>query len=350
MNRFMTFVLALGLSISVFAQTNPNYFISTPTFEENYGLFDVSINVSISNDLGIQKYAVLCYPKNYLEDNFEQIGYGSYGSFETIQDYLIDRCDALESHHIPTFIETDSLVTFPHMVGGDEHTLYVLLNYTNNTWEMITKDIELPSTTRPGVSGLTINKTNNVEDGTIDWNIEPNDQTSKYFFMCKKKDTITYDEQTAIEYCKYMIHRYTNIYDMCRFYANDNVNRSFSRDTLSRSNYIEGEEYMYIYVSFNGNLDSTDYMYGEFKYEEEVGLSNIITPINISIYPNPAVDNINISSDSQIDKVEIYNTLGQNVYNENINSNNVTIPVHTGTYFVRVISNKTTTVKKLIVE
>lgn len=59
---------------------------------------------------------------------------------------------------------------------------------------------------------------------------------------------------------------------------------------------------------------------------------------NFKFYPNPAKDFINISADKNIDKVEIYNVLGQKVENRVLNSNNNSVNVSNlakGTYVLK---------------
>ena len=74
--------------------------------------------------------------------------------------------------------------------------------------------------------------------------------------------------------------------------------------------------------------------------------------IEISLYPNPANNVINISS-QQINKVEIYNISSQKVFEQNYSSNFITIPtdnLKAGTYFVKVINKSGSGTKKLIIK
>jgi len=71
-----------------------------------------------------------------------------------------------------------------------------------------------------------------------------------------------------------------------------------------------------------------------------------------SIVPNPANNQIEITSMGNFNTVEVINFLGQTVISQpNINSNNVTLDISTlnnGIYFVRLISENGATVKKFI--
>lgn len=73
--------------------------------------------------------------------------------------------------------------------------------------------------------------------------------------------------------------------------------------------------------------------------------------IEISIYPNPTKDNINISS-QQINKVEIYNISSQKVFEQTYSSNFVTIStdnLKSGVYFVKIITESGSGTKKVII-
>ena len=80
-----------------------------------------------------------------------------------------------------------------------------------------------------------------------------------------------------------------------------------------------------------------------------VGINNA-RKSSISIYPNPAKNNITVSG-QDISKVEIYNLQGQLIKAVFINSNNSinTSDINSGTYYVKVISNRSETIKKLII-
>ncbi len=73
---------------------------------------------------------------------------------------------------------------------------------------------------------------------------------------------------------------------------------------------------------------------------------------NISIYPNPATDIVNITGNN-IQSVEVYNTLGQIIeIIDNIDVNNLTINTSSynkGTYFIKINANNNESINKLII-
>ena len=81
---------------------------------------------------------------------------------------------------------------------------------------------------------------------------------------------------------------------------------------------------------------------------------------NISIYPNPASDHINIACDNIVSVVDwnikISNILGQEILSEPMNTSKCVVPLNTlavkGIYFVKIINgqNEVVTVKKIILK
>jgi len=76
------------------------------------------------------------------------------------------------------------------------------------------------------------------------------------------------------------------------------------------------------------------------KNNSIVASSNAIT--ELSIFPNPTKDRINVMSNDGFDKVEVYNTLGELVISKEAMTNNVSIDMsdlNTGVYFVKIFNN-----------
>lgn len=73
----------------------------------------------------------------------------------------------------------------------------------------------------------------------------------------------------------------------------------------------------------------------------------------VSIYPNPASDNVTITSDKQIQMVTVLNNVGQSVLTMNPDSKVVSLDVSkltNGVYFIRTSSEEGQTTSKLIVD
>ena len=72
-----------------------------------------------------------------------------------------------------------------------------------------------------------------------------------------------------------------------------------------------------------------------------------------SVYPNPSdeADILNIRTTEQIDKVELFNTLGQRVLNETSNTNQLDIQnIRTGIYLLKIYSGNKSVTKRVIIK
>ena len=74
--------------------------------------------------------------------------------------------------------------------------------------------------------------------------------------------------------------------------------------------------------------------------------------IEVKVYPNPATNFVQVSSD-QIQRVEIYNMMGQLVFEQNYNESHIVIPTSSiapGTYAVKVTASNGTITKQVVVK
>lgn len=88
-----------------------------------------------------------------------------------------------------------------------------------------------------------------------------------------------------------------------------------------------------------------------------ISISNLGVPTNalndFAFYPNPVKDKLTIRSGSVINLVSVYNVIGQLVWTQNQNSNEVTVDLSglpTNTYFVRAVSELSQQTFKIIKE
>ncbi len=111
----------------------------------------------------------------------------------------------------------------------------------------------------------------------------------------------------------------------------------------------------------NGELRCYEYN-GELQYHQgDEGCGNPYLRLNdmeindnsISIYPNPAKDDLSINSENIIKSIEIYNPLGQRVYQTKINAKSKSIDINSLSkriYIIGINTDKGYIKKKLIVE
>ena len=84
---------------------------------------------------------------------------------------------------------------------------------------------------------------------------------------------------------------------------------------------------------------------------DEIAAVNDFNAINVSVYPNPTINNINIQSDEQITNVVVYNTLGQMVMNAAPDATNFsmeTANLDAGIYFAKLSTEKGSKTVKFI--
>jgi murein tripeptide amidase MpaA len=78
----------------------------------------------------------------------------------------------------------------------------------------------------------------------------------------------------------------------------------------------------------------------------------LLNDLQVNIHPNPANDYVLITSDTEMNEVEILNQLGQTVYNKVVKNTNVNLNItkfESGVYYVRVKSNEGTALQKLVI-
>jgi photosystem II stability/assembly factor-like uncharacterized protein len=84
-----------------------------------------------------------------------------------------------------------------------------------------------------------------------------------------------------------------------------------------------------------------------------VGIDEILSSSNTIVYPNPVKDQVNITSDLQIEKIELYNVNGQLLLSEIMKGSNNTINMSSmtsGIYILKAISNNSSKSFKVIKE
>ncbi len=104
---------------------------------------------------------------------------------------------------------------------------------------------------------------------------------------------------------------------------------------------------------YNGELQYHDYLYGiEDCITPYLGLNEIKLEDNsITLFPNPTSMDVNISSENIINSIEVFNSLGQKVYQTNVKAKGKTIDINSlskGVYIIGVNTDKGYSRKKLV--
>ncbi len=75
--------------------------------------------------------------------------------------------------------------------------------------------------------------------------------------------------------------------------------------------------------------------------------------INVSIYPNPATNTLNINADTEVTNIKVLNYIGQTINMFNVSGNEVTINTSTydsGIYFIQIETEKGISTQKIVIE
>jgi hypothetical protein len=110
-----------------------------------------------------------------------------------------------------------------------------------------------------------------------------------------------------------------------------------------------------VFFDFGGTTGDT-YYFDEIKLNTDISTGSInLQELNheISLYPNPISNVLNIKSNKEIDEVSIYNYEGREIEKIKTSSNMLTIntaSLNSGIYFLKVKSNGISTVKRFIKE
>lgn len=131
---------------------------------------------------------------------------------------------------------------------------------------------------------------------------------------------------------------------------NTNVTDFFLVEANAPSN-LNGEESVYLRVTLDGATASNgNNRFDNIKFVAEDGLNTNDFQQNVfSMYPNPAKDIVNITTNSNLEMVvNVYDILGKRVISQTNNTLDVS-RLKSGVYMVQVTQGNNTSVQKLIV-
>ena len=80
--------------------------------------------------------------------------------------------------------------------------------------------------------------------------------------------------------------------------------------------------------TYNGELEYVNYTHGAIDCITPImGIEDVLNDNSVILYPNPTNSEVKISSQNIINSIEIFNSLGQRVYQSVVNSNTKTIDI-----------------------
>lgn len=98
--------------------------------------------------------------------------------------------------------------------------------------------------------------------------------------------------------------------------------------------------------------DAFIFMVDDISIDFTVGTPEMTEEVNISVYPNPATDHLNIISGVEMNQVEIFNQLGQQVFSQVVKNNNFNLSTsgfNKGVYYIRITTAQGIATEKVMV-
>ena len=185
----------------------------------------------------------------------------------------------------------------------------------------------------------------NVTTSSADVDFTINDQTSYFYYLIAPVDTLAaYNLGTA---------------DAARGYleANGTKNYEAMSGTVGSTDSPLTNNVEYVVYAFAYNKNEVLGTYNNpihfITGQGVVNGLNDVEGVSSSVYPNPAKDNVNIASKAKIERVEMFNMMGQKVSEKSVNSMITSVNVanlNAGTYVVKVYTNAGVATKKIVVE
>lgn len=145
-----------------------------------------------------------------------------------------------------------------------------------------------------------------------------------------------------------------------------NVARTESEIASSMNECLVGnEEGLMLYYDFENDLDATvtdktsngndgtivsnhtAYVHGAFSCNMETSVLYELSENEISVYPNPTNDNVTIQMDGTLNKVQIFNTIGE-LMKEETNSNFSIAELPNGIYLLTILTSKGTSNQRIV--
>jgi hypothetical protein len=113
----------------------------------------------------------------------------------------------------------------------------------------------------------------------------------------------------------------------------------------------EGDEFEVSVIAVDNS--GTGEVFQEIYTVSTVGLNDVVSDVNVALYPNPTQTTLTLNSPVKINNVEMYNVIGQQVYSGKVNATNTTINVsdlNTGNYLVKMQTENGVVTKKIVVK
>ena len=140
------------------------------------------------------------------------------------------------------------------------------------------------------------------------------------------------------------------IYNVPGIVKNEWVSVNIPMSYFTNTNGFKAAEFFQFKFDTAGATPGTVYFDNLYFTSSSLGTTKF-EKSNLKVYPNPATSNITIESNSAIERVSVYNILGQEVLSKSPKANNTTLDISNlqkGTYLVKTTSEGKTETTKVI--
>ena len=117
------------------------------------------------------------------------------------------------------------------------------------------------------------------------------------------------------------------------------------------------EQYLLLNIAMGGNGGAIDSNFSQSSmvidyvrvYQNTTASTEDVFANKFSVYPNPSSDVLNIRTDEPIEKVELYNTIGQLIVAKKTTNINIS-SLKTGIYILKIYSRNRSVIKKVMID
>jgi hypothetical protein len=266
--------------------------------------------------------------------------------FEEQADWAItfDPWTAVDNDGLATYGITD--VTFPH---SEEPLSYIAFNPATTTPPMTTDPAIQPhGGARFGACMASVPEPPKYND---DWMISP--QTSLGTYSSFTVWVKSYTDAYGLEKYNVLVSTTDMNLESFTVISGDTpleAPLTWTEKTFDLSAY-DGQT---VYVAVQCvSQDAFIFMIDDLSIDFIVGVPDVAQMAEISIYPNPVTDHLNITSGTEMTQVDIFNQLGQKVISSVVKDTNFNMDVaglNSGVYFVKITTDEGITTKKIMVK
>lgn len=234
--------------------------------------------------------------------------------------------------------------------NGVESQVYVAAVGATDT-AVFTADFTTKYIGGTGTANITTT-VSNITSNSADISFTKNDQTAYYYFYIGERSSmIQAGLLTPTDVATYLEQQYaageTDIAD--RMYESVAGTVGGSENPLTA-----GTKYAVYAFAYNNNNVLGTYTAPIFFIPGVgiVGLNDVET-LSSSVYPNPAKDQVTFTTSSKMNKVEIFNMVGQKVYENNVNGIATSVNVsnfNAGSYIAKIYTQSGVATQRLIVK